>query len=128
DARPRIMVVARLIPEADGTTCNQRLEHIAGTENGWILRVPFREASGEVLPHWTSRSQGWPYLERFAEETERELLAELGGRPDLIVGNYSDGNLVATLLAQRLRVTQCTIAHALEKSKYVLSDLYWQQH
>ena len=29
--------------------------------------------------------------------------------PDLIIGNYSDGNLVATLLAYYLNVTQCTI-------------------
>jgi sucrose synthase len=33
---------------------------------------------------------------------------------------------VATLLSQRLGVTQCAIAHALEKSKYLLSDLYWR--
>ncbi|WP_206208821.1 hypothetical protein, partial [Vogesella mureinivorans] len=45
---------------------------------------------------------------------------------DLIIGNYSDGNLVAFLLARRLKVTQCNIAHALEKSKYLFSNLYWQ--
>jgi sucrose synthase len=81
-----------------------------------------------VLPSWVSRFDIWPYLERFALDAEREVLAELGGRPDLIVGNYSDGNLVATLLSQRLGVTQCAIAHALEKTKYLLSDLYWQHH
>ncbi|XBI36216.1 hypothetical protein VPH35_121770 [Triticum aestivum] len=45
-------------------------------------------------------------------------------KPDLIIGNYSDGNLVATLLAHKLGVTQCTIAHALEKTKYPNSDIY----
>jgi sucrose synthase len=59
---------------------------------------------------------------------ESEATAELGGRPDLLIGNYSDGNLVATLLAQRLGVTQCNVAHALEKTKYLLSDLYWKDH
>jgi sucrose synthase len=39
--------------------------------------------------------------------------------------NYSDGNLVASLLSRRLGVTQCNIAHALEKTKYLYSDLYW---
>ena len=42
------------------------------------------------------------------------------------MGNYSDGNLVAFLLARQLKVTHCTIAHALEKSKYLFSNLYWQ--
>ncbi len=126
DVEPRILVVTRQIPEADGTTCDQRRESIAGTDHAAILRVPFRNDKGEVLPRWMSRFEIWPFLERFAEDAEREVLAELGGRPDLLIGNYSDGNLVATLLARRLGVTQCTIAHALEKSKYLLSDLYWK--
>ncbi len=125
---PQIVVVTRLIPEAEGTTCNQRLEPIVGTEHARILRVPFRSRSGKVVPHWISRFEVWPYLEDFAAETERELRAELGGRPDLIVGNYSDGNLVGSLLAQRMGVTQCNIAHALEKTKYLYSDLYWREN
>ena len=40
----------------------------------------------------------------------------------------SDGNLVASILAHQIGVTQCNVAHALEKSKYVLSDLYWQEN
>ena len=90
--------------------------------------MPFREPAGEVVPHWISRFEIWPYLEKFTLEVEREVLAELQGRPDLIVGNYSDGNLVASLLSQRLGVTQCNIAHALEKTKYLLSDLYWREN
>ena len=50
------------------------------------------------------------------------------GRPALIIGNYSDGNLVASLMSRRLHVTQCTIAHALEKTKYLWSDLYWRDN
>lgn len=126
DIAPQILVVTRLIPEARGTTCDQRLEAVVGTEHARILRVPFRTPEGEVVPHWISRFEVWPYLERFALDAEKELLAELAGRPDLVIGNYSDGNLVATLLAHRLRVTQCNIAHALEKPKYLLSDLYWR--
>src|SRR5690606_36765525 len=41
---------------------------------------------------------------------------------------YADGNLVASLLSQRLGVTQCNIAHALEKTKYLHADLYWQEN
>ena len=52
----------------------------------------------------------WPYLEQFALEAGGEIRKELGGhKPDLIIGNYSDGNLVATLLAYYMNVTQCTI-------------------
>lgn len=126
DVDPEIVVLTRLIPEAEGTTCDERLEPIAGTEHARILRVPFRDASGEVLPRWVSRFEIWPYLEGFALDSEPELVAELGGRPDLVIGNYSDGNLVASLLATRLKVTLVTIAHALEKSKYPNSDLIWE--
>lgn len=125
---PQVIVLTRLIPEAEETTCNQRIEPIAGTSDALILRVPFRDASGEIIPHWISRFEIWPYLERFAIDAETEVLAELGGRPDLIVGNYSDGNLVASLMSQRLKVTQCNIAHALEKTKYLYSDLYWKEN
>ncbi len=128
DIDPQILVVTRLIPEAGNTTCDQRIEPIVGTESARILRVPFRTPEGEVVPHWISRFEIWPFLERFAQDVEREVLAELSGRPDLIVGNYSDGNLVATLLAHSLHVTQCNIAHALEKTKYLMSDLYWKDN
>jgi len=128
DIEPQIIVVTRLIPEAEGTTCDQRIESIAGTRNARILRVPFHDAEGHVVPHWLSRFVIWPYLERFSHEVERELLVELGNWPDFIIGNYSDGNLVASLLSQRLGVTQCNIAHALEKTKYLYSDLYWQEN
>jgi sucrose synthase len=128
DIDPRILVVTRLIPEAEGTTCDQRMEPVAGTRNAHILRVPFLDQAGHVVPQWISRFEIWPYLERFSHDAERELLAELGGRPDFIIGNYSDGNLVASLLSQRLRVTQCNIAHALEKTKYLYSDLYWREN
>lgn len=128
DVAPQILVVTRLIPEAQGTTCAQRIEPIIGTENARILRVPFRTDDDTIVPHWISRFEVWPYLERFSRDVETECLAELGSRPDLIVGNYSDGNLVASLLAQRLHVTQCNIAHALEKTKYLYSDLYWRQN
>jgi sucrose synthase len=128
DIEPRIVILTRLIPEAEGTTCDQTREPVIGTENTVILRVPFRYPSGEVVPHWISRFEIWPYLERYAQDAERDLLAELDGRPDLVIGNYSDGSLVATLLANRLGVTQCNIAHALEKTKYLYSDLYWRHN
>lgn len=128
EVEPQIVVLTRQIPDAEGTTCNERLEPIAGTRNARILRVPFRNENGEVIPHWISRFDIWPYLERFAVECAREMVAELGQRPDFIIGNYSDGNLVASMLAHRMGVTQCNIAHALEKSKYLYSDLYWKEH
>ena len=128
DLEPQIVVVTRLIPEARGTTCDRPLEPIVGTHNARILRVPFRSDSGEVIPQWISRFEVWPYLERFSRDAAQAIQAEMGGRPDLIVGNYSDGNLVATLLSQQLGVTQCNIAHALEKTKYLYSDLYWRDN
>ncbi|MBI1424330.1 MAG: sucrose synthase [Gammaproteobacteria bacterium] len=125
---PKVLIVSRLIPDAGETSCNQRLEKVSGCENTWILRVPFRRKNGEFVRHWISRFEIWPYLEDFALDVEREALAELDGRPDFVIGNYSDGNLVASLLSKRLGVTQCNIAHALEKTKYLHSDLYWREN
>jgi len=128
DIQPQILIVTRLIPDAGSTTCNQAVEPVIGTDSARIVRIPFRNEGGEIIPQWISRFEVWPYLERFAAEAEKTILAELGSRPDLIIGNYSDGNLVATLLSQRLHVTQCGIAHALEKTKYLYSDLYWKEN
>ncbi|MFQ5584070.1 MAG: sucrose synthase, partial [Calditrichia bacterium] len=128
DIEPKIIVVTRLIPDAGETNCNQREEDIIGTQHAKILRIPFRNADGEVVKHWISRFEIWPYLEPFALDVEKEVLAELEGRPDFIIGNYSDGNLVASLLSKRLKVTQCNIAHALEKTKYLFSALYWEEN
>jgi len=125
---PKIIVLTRLIPEAEDTTCDQRMEKIFQSDNSWILRVPFRDKQYNIVKHWVSRFKIWPYLEIFAEDASKELLGEFQGRPDLIIGNYSDGNLVASLLSDKLDVIQCTIAHALEKTKYAFSDIGWQDN
>ncbi|MCB0730558.1 MAG: sucrose synthase [Ignavibacteriae bacterium] len=124
---PKIIILTRLIPNAGNTKCNQRLEKVNNTKNTWILRVPFRTHNEKVTDNWISRFEIWPYLEDFAEDSFIELKAEFNGNPDLIIGNYSDGNLVSYLLSKKFNVTQCCIAHALEKSKYLFSDLYWKQ-
>lgn len=40
------------------------------------------------------------------QDAASEILGELSGRPDLVIGNYSDGNLVASLISHHLGVTQ----------------------
>lgn len=42
----------------------------------------------------------------YTQDASNEIAAELQGVPDLIIGNYSDGNLVATLLSYKLGITQ----------------------
>ncbi|KAJ0032039.1 hypothetical protein Pint_13576 [Pistacia integerrima] len=118
--------ISRLLPDAAGTTCGQRLEKVYGTKYSDILRVPFRTEKG-IVRKWISRFEVWPYLETYTEDVAVEIGKELQGKPDLIIGNYSDGNIVASLLAHKLGVTQCTIAHALEKTKYPDSDIYWKK-
>ncbi|KAM1966279.1 hypothetical protein ACFX15_046522 [Malus domestica] len=108
--KPQILVVTRLIPEARGTKCNQELEPINGTKYSNILRVPFRTEKG-ILRRWDATAK---------------ILDLMEGKPDLIIGNYTDGNLVASLMANKLGITQATIAHALEKTKYEDSDINWK--
>jgi sucrose synthase len=127
--QPNVVILTRLIPNCEGTHCDMPLEKIQDTQNAWILRVPFQtdHSQNPLTQNWIPKSEIWPYLETFAIDAEKELLAHFHDRPGLIIGNYSDGNLVASLLARRLNVTHCTIAHALEKPRYLFSDMYWQE-
>lgn len=138
DLHPDIVVITRLIPNSRGTSCNERLEMLRGCSHSRILRVPFRDDDGRVMKDFISRFEVWPYLERFTIDATRELLVELGDKPDFVVGNYSDGNLAATLMCHELKavsaynggnhVCQATIAHALEKTKYDDADIYWEKY
>ena len=60
------MQITRLLPDAVGTTCGQRLEKVFGTEHCHILRVPFRTEKG-IVRKWISRFEVWPYLETYTE-------------------------------------------------------------
>ena len=126
-AKPKIIILTRLIPNTEGTNCNEPKEKVKDTDNVWIVRVPFREHDKNITDNWISRFEIWPYLEEFADDSYKKLLKEFGTRPDLVIGNYSDGNLVATILSNKFGVTQCNVAHALEKSKYLYSALYWNE-
>ena len=100
DVSPSVLILTRLIPAAEGTTCGMRREKVFGSQNVWIVRAPFRDSSGEVLPYWISRFHVWPYLEQFAEDSKAAVAEELSGTPDLVIGHYTDGNLVAHRLAE----------------------------
>jgi sucrose synthase len=128
--QPNVVILTRLIPNCRGNHCDLPLEKIEGTQNAWILRVPFRNVQSsddsQWVEDWIPKAEIWAYLETFAIDAQKSLLKHFHGAPGLVIGNYSDGNLVASLLARRLNVTHCTIAHALEKPRYLFSDLYWQ--
>jgi len=125
DIQPHVAILTRLIPEAEGTTCDQVREKVIGSDQCWIIRVPFRNEDESIHPSWISRFHIWPYLEDFALQSREAVVAEFRAVPDLIIGHYSDGNLVAHRLAEELETTHCAAVHALEKTKYLLSDLYW---
>lgn len=97
--------VTRLIPDSKGTKCNQEMEPIFNTKHSHILRVPFKTEKG-VLNQWVSRFDVYPYLERFAQDSTAKILEVMECKPDLIIGNYTDGNLVASIMARKLGVTQ----------------------
>ncbi|KAF5798456.1 putative sucrose synthase [Helianthus annuus] len=124
--KPQILVVTRLLPDAKGTKCNKVLEPVLNTKHSQILRIPFRTEKG-VLRKWVSRFDIYPYLENFTQDASAKIIEMVEGKPDLIIGNYTDGNLVASLMANKLGTTLGTIAHALEKTKYEDSDIKWKQ-
>ena len=55
-----------MLPDANGTTCGQRLEKVLGTEHTHILRVPFKTEDG-IVRKWISRFEVWPYLEAYTD-------------------------------------------------------------
>ena len=55
DHSPEIIVITRLIPKAQGTSCDQAREEINGTKHSRIVRVPFKTKTGDVLQEWVSR-------------------------------------------------------------------------
>lgn len=42
----------------------------------------------------------------FHQDATAKILDLMEGKPDLIIGNYTDGNLVASLMSSKLGVTQ----------------------
>ncbi|MEJ2661037.1 MAG: sucrose synthase, partial [Desulfobacteraceae bacterium] len=68
DVAPKIIVLTRLLPEAQDTTCGQKREKIFETQDGLILRIPFRDKDNNVVKPWISRFKIWPYLEAFADD------------------------------------------------------------
>lgn len=71
----------------------------------WPLGLGFRAYISNHLG--LSRGWYWKILNvLYKQDAASEIVAELSGQPDLVIGNYSDGNLVATLLSHHLGVTQ----------------------
>ncbi|KAK3438590.1 hypothetical protein EUGRSUZ_C03207, partial [Eucalyptus grandis] len=126
DITPRILIITQLLPDAVGATYGHDLEKVSGTEHSYIFRIPFKDEKG-IVHKWISCFEVWPYLKKFTEYVAEELNAKLQRNPDLIIGNSSDGNIVASLLAQELGVTQCTTARALENRNYPVFDISWNE-
>ena len=61
-----MLQVTRLLPDAVGTSCGERLERVVGTMHSDIIRVPLRTEKG-IVRRWISRFEVWPYLETFTE-------------------------------------------------------------
>lgn len=43
------------------------------------------------------------------QDATAKIVQFMEGKPDLIIGNYTDGNLVASLMASKLGITQVLI-------------------
>lgn len=45
----------------------------------------------------------------YKQDSTTKILELMDGKPDLIIGNYTDGNLVSSLMASKLGVTQVSL-------------------
>ncbi len=141
------LIFTRLIPKAEDTTADLPEESVYEDDRQVVklVRVPFedQERSGEVrgrpqpknilevIQAFIRRFEIWSYI------TQEEFINTAGARitevmnrygqegPDIIMGNYSDGNLLAGKLSDYYggNVPVVMTAHALELSKYFKSML-----
>ncbi|KAF9594962.1 hypothetical protein IFM89_035532, partial [Coptis chinensis] len=59
------------------------------------------------------------------KDVANEIAGEIQGKPDLIIGNYNDGNLVASLLANKLGVTQFTAdLYAMNHTDFIITSTF----
>ncbi|KAL0357625.1 UNVERIFIED_CONTAM: Sucrose synthase 5 [Sesamum calycinum] len=126
NVKPKILVVTRLIPDAKGTNAIKKwsLLLIPSIPTSSGSRLTLRK---EFLDHGSPVSTSTlTWRDFLRQDATAKILELMGGKPDLIIGNYTDGNLVASLVASKLGVTLGTIAHALEKTKYEDSDVKWR--
>jgi hypothetical protein len=59
----------------------------------------------------------------YRQDVASEIIAELQGYPDFIIGNYSDGNLVASLLSYKMGVTQVLVPLLCHLSYFSMQNL-----
>ncbi|CAL0319907.1 unnamed protein product [Lupinus luteus] len=84
------------------------LDQVRALENEMLNRI--KTQGLDIKPAGTSCGK------RVEKDVVLELAKELQGKPDLIIGNYSDGNIVASLLAHKLGVTQAGLHEHLVSS------------
>ncbi|KAJ8500559.1 hypothetical protein OPV22_011111 [Ensete ventricosum] len=99
------------------------LDQVCALENEMLLRI--KKQGLDIYPKILIVTRLIP---DFAEDAASEIAAELHGAPDLIIGNYSDGNLVASLLAYKLGITQvqhcsCTGKDKISRFRYILEEV-----
>ena len=141
------LIFTRQIPQAEDTNAFLDEESVYEDESQVvkIVRVPFegdgspRETRGrprpknilEVVQAFIRRFEIWSYItqDKFIRASGAkitEVISRYGpDKPDLIMGNYSDGNLLAGKLSDYYggNVPVVMTAHALELSKYFKSML-----
>jgi len=131
---PRIYFMTRLIEKnenlgqqtVDWMKINQEYEVVQDQKgqdsNVLIIRVPFRDKEGEVIPEFIERRNVWPYLIPFVKEAVEKVEQEIkkDGLPSglkMNLGNYSDGGLTAMISSMFWQDPYFWIMHASERSK-----------
>lgn len=137
------LIFTRLIPNAENTKADQDEEIVYedASRSVKIVRVPFSEQESQGLPlrgkprlknaldlvqSFIRRFEIWSYItqDAFVRSSAQKIdnvLTRYGlPGPDLILGNYSDGNFLAAKLSDHYggTVPVTMTAHALELSKY----------
>lgn len=71
--------------------------------------MPRYVRNGNTL--WTECNTSNKHLSWLFQDSSVKILEILEGKPDLVIGNYTDGNLVASLMSSKLGVTQVNMSH-----------------
>ncbi|KAK7271555.1 hypothetical protein RJT34_27546 [Clitoria ternatea] len=103
DTAERVLEMMRMLLDIlqapDPSTLEKFLGRMPMVFNGVILSLHGYFGQANVL--------GLP--DTGGQDVASEIAAELQGYPDFIIGNYSDGNLLASLLTYKMGVTQVLV-------------------
>ncbi|CAN1341229.1 Sucrose synthase [Linum perenne] len=117
DITPRILIITRLLPDAVGTTCGQRMERVYGTEYSDILRC--------TIAHALEKTK-YPESDIYWKKMDEKYHFSCQFTADLIAMNHADFIITSTF--QEIAGSKDTVGQYESHTSFTLPGLYRVVH